>query len=283
MTTGFSLLDFILNLLKNPQAQQEFKDNPDQVLRQHGFDGLCAQDVHDALPLVVDKVQASFPHGYDGDAGAFGTHAAPPTTTLPGETTLDAAIRQLQHVTNNYSYTDSHNTVVDDSVHQNIWANGDVHQTFDNDPTVASGAGAVAAGHDVKGNVATGDHAVAGNGNTVVAGNGDATNYADDNSTHVTTGGFGSGSVTVTGSQGSTTLTDSHDTTDSHNSDSHNTAESHASTVVHDTDSHDVHQAVDSFHDTESTHIHGDNQHGLVNVDHVLSDNNVDLLHGLHL
>jgi hypothetical protein len=301
MTTGFSLLDFILNLLKNPQAQQDFQNNPHQVLQQHGFDGLCAQDVHDALPLVVDKVQASFPRDYDGGTSTAGTHTAPPTTTLPGETTLDAAIRQLQHVTNNYSYSDSHNTVLDNSVNQNIWANGDVHQSFDNDPTVASGTGAVAAGHDIKGNVATGDHNVAGNGNTVAVGDGDATGSADDNSTHTTVSGFGSGNVAV-GNQGTTVLTDTHNTTDAHNTtDSHNSStDSHDTVASGNTDSHnttdshnhntadshnsDAHNTTDS-HDAESTQVHGDSQHGLVNVDHVLNDNSilndnsVDLLH----
>jgi hypothetical protein len=286
-TTGYSLLDFILKLLGDPQAQEEFRDHPQQVLQQQGFGGLCAQDVHDALPLVVDTVQGTVPAAVGGPA----LHPAPPATVLPGESHLDAAIRQLQYVTNNYSYADSHDTTVDSSVHQNIWAAGDVRQSFDSHATTVSGD------HDVTGNANTvGSGDVTGNGNAVgsgdSAGNGNevhtgdgATNFGnghvDDNSTHATVGGFGSGEVAVTGAGSASTQSDSHATDDS----------SHSSTV----DSHDVsvqehdpivaHDGGNPCPETEPHNVHGDNQHGLVNVDHVLSDDNVnlDLLHNVHL
>ena len=285
--TGSSLLDFILRLLGDPQAQEEFRDNPQQVLQQHGFDGLCAQDVHDALPLVADTVQGTTPA--TGDPQVL--QQAPPATALPGESHLDAAIRQLQYVTNNYSYADSHNTTVDSSVHQNIWADGDVHQSFDNHATTVSTE------TDVTGNgnaVGSGD--TASNGNEVHNGDG-ATNFGngslDDNSTHATVGGFGSGNVDVTGSGATSTQSDSHNSSDSHDSstvesndtsvDSHNvsTTDSHDGGIPsHDTDSHET-----DSHDTDSHGVQGDSQHGLINVDHVLSDDNVnvDLLHGVHL
>ncbi|MBV9846546.1 MAG: IniB N-terminal domain-containing protein [Kutzneria sp.] len=345
-TTGFSLLDFILRLLGDPQAQAEFRNDPQQVLQQHGFGGLCAQDVHDALPLVADSVQCTTPTGQ----GAPVIHHAPPVTVLPGESHLEAAIRQIQYITTNYSYTDSHNTTVDSSVHQNIWADGDVNQSFDNHATTVSGD------NDVTGTgnaVGSGNHA--SSGNEVHNGDG-ATNFGnghvDDNSTHATIGGFGSGNVAVTGNGGTTVQTDSHNistvdshntsTVDSHNTDSHNTSidshnttdsnnthvdshnatnsnnthvdshnatnsnntstavDSHnassASTVnTHNTDSHDTtvqpHGPVEPHgdhdvdsHDVHGGNIYGDNQTGLINVDHVLSDNNLDLLHGgIHL
>ncbi len=44
---------------------------------------------------------------------------------------------------------DDRDTITDQSVNQNIWAEGDVEQWFDNDSVVASGDRAVAAGDDV--------------------------------------------------------------------------------------------------------------------------------------
>lgn len=46
MTAATSLLDFILNMLKDPQAQAEFRASPEQVLAINGLTGvwrpLCA-------------------------------------------------------------------------------------------------------------------------------------------------------------------------------------------------------------------------------------------------
>ena len=54
MNGATSLLGFILNLLKNPQAQAEFRASPEQVLAAHGLTGVCAADIHETLPLVTD-------------------------------------------------------------------------------------------------------------------------------------------------------------------------------------------------------------------------------------
>ena len=55
MSSVTSLLDFILNLLRDPQAQAEFKANPQAVLADNGLTGVCAADIHDTLPLVTDN------------------------------------------------------------------------------------------------------------------------------------------------------------------------------------------------------------------------------------
>ena len=263
---AMNLLEFILNLLKDPQAQEQFNQHPQETLHANGFDGLCAADVHEAMPLVVDAVQnGSFERAYNGGGPTVTQTAHDPAGALPGSGGLEGAIRNIQYITDNYSYADSHNTMLDNSVNQNIWANGDVYQSFDNSPVVASGAGAVAAGHDVSGTITTGDHNLVGNGNavgngdavgtgnavnngtgatsfgsggaqnvgTAVAdhgsglsiGSGEASGDAADNSTNVHD--FGSGNVAVAGAGGSTSQTDSHATTTT-TTDSHNTTDSHA-------------------------------------------------------
>jgi hypothetical protein len=55
MTAATSLLDFILNLLKNPQAQAEFRASPEHVLAANGLTGVSAADISGTLPLVTDR------------------------------------------------------------------------------------------------------------------------------------------------------------------------------------------------------------------------------------
>jgi hypothetical protein len=169
MSSVTSLLDFILNLLKDPQAQAEFKANPQAVLADNGLTGVCAADIHDTLPLVTDNraVEQTSAHT-----------SAPSAAPAPGESDTHAAVRYLSYITNTYTYTDDHSTAIDESVHQNIWAAGDVTQTFDNNNVVSSGDGSVAAGGDISGSTVTtgngdavGSGAAAGTGNVTGSGN----------------------------------------------------------------------------------------------------------------
>ena len=169
MSSVTSLLDFILNLLKDPQAQAEFKANPQAVLADNGLTGVCAADIHDTLPLVTDNraVEQTSSHT-----------SAPSAAPAPGESDTHAAVRYLSYITNTYTYTDDHSTAIDESVHQNIWAAGDVTQTFDNNNVVSSGDGSVAAGGDISGSTVTtgngdavGSGAAAGTGNVTGSGN----------------------------------------------------------------------------------------------------------------
>jgi hypothetical protein len=167
MSSVTSLLDFILNLLKDPQAQAEFKANPQAVLADNGLTGVCAADIHDTLPLVTDNRAVE----------QTSSHTSAPSAA-PGESDTHAAVRYLSYITNTYTYTDDHNVAIDDSVHQNIWAAGDVTQTFDDSNVVSSGNGSVAAGGDISGSTVTtgqgdavGSGAAAGTGNVTGSGN----------------------------------------------------------------------------------------------------------------
>lgn len=231
-----SLLEFILNLLRDPVAQEQFKADPQQALRDHGFDEVCGQDVHDALPLVVDNVLVS------GTGGAL-------PSPRPGEDHYDIAIRQIDHIVNNYSYTDSHDTHVDYSVHQTIWTQGDVNQTFDND-------------------YGNGNHydndTITANDSTVVDGDANSTATGDADLQN-----FGQGDVT--GNSGNNSESDSHEVT---HQDSHTTIDA------------SYHQDHEHHVDIDHTDQHGlvniDVDDTLNDVD-LLSHNDVDLLNGLHL
>ncbi|HEX7303006.1 IniB N-terminal domain-containing protein [Lentzea sp.] len=232
-----SLLQFILSLLHDEDARAEFHASPQRVLSEHGFDDLCGADVRDARPLIVDSVQTAQSNSFDRELNGGGNgnsphvHHAPPPPPPPahGDDGMHGAIREINYITQHYSWSDSHNTVLDNSVNQNIWADGDVMQWFDNDPVVASGDGAVAAGDDIMGTVTTGDRNVVGDGNdvnhvgsaaasnggAVVIGEGPASgNYeVSDNSTDVEA--YGSGNVAVASNGSETDQRDSHDTDNS--------------------------------------------------------------------
>ncbi|GGU71517.1 IniB N-terminal domain-containing protein [Lentzea flava] len=231
-----SLLEFILTLLRDPVAQEQFKANPQQALRDHGFDEVCGQDVHDALPLVVDNVMVS---------GTGGNLPSP----QPGEDHFDIAIRQIDHIVHNYSYTDSHDANVDYSVHQTIWTQGDVNQSFDNDYG--------------NGNQYDND-TITANDSTVVDGDANATATGDADLQN-----FGQGDVT--GNSGNNSEHDSHEVT-------HQDSQTTIDTSYHHEHEHDV----DVHHGDQHGLVDVDVDDTLNDVD-LLSHNDVDLLNGLHL
>jgi hypothetical protein len=199
------LIDLILRLLGDKKALEEFQNNPHGVLTDAGLGDLCGVDVAQAAPLVLDK-QSVQPRGDGSDNGAAA--ATPPVHPGPGETEIDVAIKHIQHITKHYVSND--NDTVDNSVNQSIWNSGelDLHQVFDNDPTVANGDGSLAAGDDIEGTITTGnnntvvsgDDNVVGDGNAV--GEGNLVNNGNNNATGDgnVTGSFGDGATVATNS-----------------------------------------------------------------------------------
>ncbi len=129
MTAATSLLDFILNMLKDSQAQAEFRASPEQVLAANGLTGVSAADIHETLPLVTDNrfVELTSSH-------------APSPSVVPGagDSGVHAAIQYLNHITRTYRY-DDHGAYGHDLGHVNIWAVGDVTRTFDDSHVVTGG------------------------------------------------------------------------------------------------------------------------------------------------
>jgi hypothetical protein len=189
-TVSTSLLAWIESLFRDPAAQAALQADPQGYAADHGFQNLSSADVHDALCLAADNRSASYDHG-------SGNHVQlpPPPAHYDHE---DGAHYLRSYVSNNYTTIDEHNTNIDNSVHQDIDTHGgDFDQVIDNDPVVASGDGAVAAGGDIRDSTLTtgngnvvgdGNHAVTGDGNTTAFGSGDATT-ADLGHTNVGDGG----------------------------------------------------------------------------------------------
>jgi hypothetical protein len=130
MTAAISLLDFILNLLKDPQAQAEFHASPEHVLAANGLTGVSAADIHETVPLVTDNRFVELTNS---------SHAvSPPVVPAVGDRRIHTAIQYLHHITRTYRY-DDHGAHVHDPGHVNIWAVGDGAQTFGDGRLVTGG------------------------------------------------------------------------------------------------------------------------------------------------
>lgn len=133
-TIADALIEFILSLLRDPAAQAEFDEDPEAMLARNGLSNVCADDVRAVAPVVVDRPDV---------------HPLPPGPPAPPKPPVPDVVREINTLTQNVTI-DNRSTVIDQSVNQNIWADGDVTQIFDNEAVVASGDGAAAAGDDAE-------------------------------------------------------------------------------------------------------------------------------------
>ncbi len=173
-----SLLEFILTLLRDSDAKAAFIADPDRALADAGLSEVCSEDIADAMSYVAEyhPVTLVGPREYNLGNGAISQHVGDhrpdhddrhdhrPEDYHPGPHATP--VQQLEYITNNYSYTDSHDTLIDKSVNQSIWNEGVLNQRFD-DHSVMAGDHSVAAGRDIDGTVVNGDDNVVGDGNSV--------------------------------------------------------------------------------------------------------------------
>lgn len=159
-TLANQLVQFLMSLFNNPAAVQEFLNDPERALDGAGLHHVGSADVDAVMPVVLDyapiTVHApSFSRDNTGGNSSWIGAATGNTPAPVGNTQLDDhahAVQQLTHVVNNYSYTsvvDDRDTTTDHSVNENIWAQGDVHQWFQNEAVIASGDHALASGADL--------------------------------------------------------------------------------------------------------------------------------------
>lgn len=131
-TVADALIEFILSLLRDPEVAAEFDEDPDQALAARGLQNASPSDVASVAPIIIERTQVV-------------QVAAPRQTVVEHH---NPVVREIKQVVTHNQWVDDRDTIVDQSVNQNIWAEGDVTQTFDNEAIVASGDDAVAAGGD---------------------------------------------------------------------------------------------------------------------------------------
>ncbi len=127
MVSITSLLDFLMSLLRDEDAAQEFERDPQGVLARNGLDGVCGQDVRDVTPMLADHDGVSH-RSHDDDGGGYSTRS------YYGKGDDDDPVRAIQYVKNNYevdndvvvnnsyntyndydlTYVDDSNTIIDD-------------------------------------------------------------------------------------------------------------------------------------------------------------------------
>jgi hypothetical protein len=207
MTTSTSLLELLLNLLRDPNALAAYQDDPDGFLASCG--DVSPEDIREALVLLQDNQDSDFSRDYN--TGGNHVHVPPPPPAPrpePGESDHEAAVRYLNtYVTNNY--VDDRDTITDNSINQQIdTGGGDFDQDIDIDSTVASGDGAVAAGDDIEDSeIVTGDDNVVGDDNVTgdgnITGDGNEAVIGDENTTS-----FGDGDASSTEIDGDVSVDD---------------------------------------------------------------------------
>lgn len=139
MTVAKDVVQFLINIFGDRQAAQEFLDNPERVLQDHGLGALSSADVDAAMPVVLDYAPVNVntstfdrvftTGGNNADGGVLDDHGH--------------AVEQLANVVANYSYpsnADDRAAGPDPSPAHNIWADGEVEQWFDNDAATAGPA-----------------------------------------------------------------------------------------------------------------------------------------------
>src|SRR5690554_4886876 len=137
-TIADALIAFILSLLHDPEAAEEFAANPEPAMYGAGLQDACLADVRAVAPVVVDH-PAVTPRPPNPDPN--------PNPNPPDP--VDPVIREIVNLVNQFTTVDARSTIVDQSVNQNIWTEGgDVTQWFDQEAVVASGDDSVAAGND---------------------------------------------------------------------------------------------------------------------------------------
>ena len=146
-----SLLDFILDLLRDPETAAEFEAAPEATLAAAGLDDVCPADIQNAK-LVLDEMPPAgvSPAAAAGAVAPAAAGAAPvlATTTqvspasAPDDT--DSVVEQLRYIQQTFTY--NANTTID--ARDSVWAGKDVYQIFGDDAVVATGDG-IAAGDDV--------------------------------------------------------------------------------------------------------------------------------------
>jgi hypothetical protein len=137
-TVAEALIDFILSLLRDPDAAAEFEEDPQGALAARGLTDVSHMDACAVAPIVIARPDV-VPRTVD---------QGPASMTVVRPTT-NTAVNEIQNIVNNFAWLTNHSTVVDQSTNQNIWAGGDVTQVFDQEAVIASGEDSIAAGDDV--------------------------------------------------------------------------------------------------------------------------------------
>ncbi|MCA1675920.1 MAG: MSCRAMM family adhesin SdrC, partial [Actinobacteria bacterium] len=148
MVSVSSLLDFLLSLLQDDEAKEEFERDPQGMLARNGLEGVRGQDVRDVAPMMADH-PAVYPSG--GGSSSYGDGGHAPRHYHEADE-HDDPVREINYLKQNYDvdrtvinneynlnyYDDRTYIDIDDRDYVNIEAEGDVtiNDSFNSDNSV---------------------------------------------------------------------------------------------------------------------------------------------------
>ena len=105
-----SLIDFLMNLLKDDDAKKAFDENPDFELKKAGLNGVTGQDVRDARLIMADSggVRAR-------GAERSSSHDDDPVREIHHTTREYVVEKPVTNIEQNISIDDRDVTIIDDS------------------------------------------------------------------------------------------------------------------------------------------------------------------------
>jgi hypothetical protein len=289
MSEHKTLLQFLLDLLHDKQAQADFQDHPQQALHEAGLDHVCVQDIQDLLPVVLEKADPEQCAKYEDDCDKGDCHVDTPKhhghhhdghhwdhdsgwdddhqrDGHHHDSEIDKVITHLNYVTNNYSF-DSHDTIYNTNNITKVWADHGAKVDVTND-THNVGAGGVSIEGDNNAPVATGGHNQIGHDNQQ-SGDGSTTAFGAGSAlSHV---GTGDGGAINTGA-GSASGNAEHANFQNFG-DGNLTASTHAPATASNVDSHDDNSVSHSNNSTDNSHG-SHNTDNSVNTDASTNDSN---------
>ena len=252
-----SLIQFILDLLRDPEKLEEFKDDPKGAMSACGLSAVSPEQVHDALVMAQDNDDVSFDREYHtGGNHTGGNHVAganvPPPPPPASHGDHDAGVKYLdKYITNNYvtNNIDDRDTIIDNSVNQNIdTGGGDFDQRIDNHSVNATGDGAVAAGGDIEDStITTGNGNAVGEGNQVINGDDNTTAFGEGSSAVRDVSVKDGGAFSVNGdASGNSSTNNSNNKTHTEDNDVTKTIDSN-----NHTDDHSINTEIDDHSNTD--------------------------------
>lgn len=285
-----SILDLVLRLLGGDEELTNAYHADPAAFADKYFGDLCGADWND-LNLALDQT-GIFTHNFDTGGNVVNQGNGVEQGITAKETGHyghqghhgDHAAAQLQNIVNNYSQIDDRDTITDQSVNQVIsTGGGDFWQRIDNDSTTASGDGAVAAGDDINGDVSTIGHGDGNVGAGNVVGEDNDGNAVGEDST-VDNDPDNSLVIIDVDDSDTSTVSETENSFNSGSEDSFNKADDSFNDADDSFNNNSINNSIvsddDGVDDDSST-----TQNGLINVNDVLSHNNipvdVDILNGV--
>src|SRR5690606_5719370 len=123
-----SLLDTLIGIFSDEEAQEAFQEDPEGYLAQNGLGDITSQDITAEMPRVLESLQGNSGGATQGGAASFansGNVTLPPPPAGGGEGGgaveggLSGAIESINHYTsvlnvNTQSFEDNDITTIDD-------------------------------------------------------------------------------------------------------------------------------------------------------------------------